>query len=65
MFFKLSIKFPRDNYQTDSSEPYTLLSKIYIYIVFGRQIPYGYRTNIWNIITIVKNKKNTVYTYKL
>ena len=38
---------------------------IYIYIILGRQSPYGHRANISNIITIIKNKKNTLYTYEL
>ena len=44
---------------------YTIIIYIYIYILLGRQSPYGYRANISNIITVIKNKKNATYTYKL
>ena len=38
---------------------------IYIYIILGRQSPCEYHTNISNITTVTKYKKNTIYTYKL
>ena len=38
---------------------------IYIYIILGRQSPYGYRANISNIITIIKEIRKIQYKKEL